>query len=222
MYQSIVYKEWIKTQKIIWLLLAAFLSAGFYSFLKIAGEIRLTGMVAYWEAIIQKDTALLPYFKYLPLLGGFLTAIAQYIPELQYKRLKLTLHLPLNENRIVSVMLLYGFSVTGLLILFTLPGLLLGLSLYFPPEIVCAAFWNILPWFIAGWMTYLLTAWICLEPLWKLRIPGAVAGICALSLFFIDAKSGAYRPFIPYLAGCIVLAFSFSFYSVARFKEGIQ
>lgn len=222
MYQSIVYKEWIKTQKIIWLLLAVFLGAGIYSFMKIAEEVRLAGMVAYWEAIIQKDTTLLPYFKYLPLLSGFLLAITQYLPELQNKRLKLTLHLPLKESRILSVMLLYGFSVSALLLGFTLPALLLGLSRYFTSEIICAVFWNILPWFIAGWMAYLLTAWICLEPLWKLRIPGIIAGICTLSFFFIQAKSGAYQPFVPYLIVCIFLAFSFSFYSVARFKEGIQ
>jgi hypothetical protein len=222
MYQSIVYKEWIKTRKIIWLLLAVFLVSGIYSFMKIAEGIRLTGTAAYWEAVIQKDTPLFPYFKYLPLLSGFLLGITQYFPELQYKRLKLTLHLPLNETGIISVMLLYGFSVIGALLLFTLPALLLGLSSLFPGEIVYAAFWNILPWFIAGWVTYLLTAWVCLEPLWKRRIANVIAGICALSFFFINAKSGAYQPFVPCLAAFVLLAFSFSFHSVMRFKEGIQ
>jgi hypothetical protein len=222
MYRSIIYKEWIKTQKFIWLLLAVFLTLGIYSFMKIYEGVRLTGMVAYWETIIQKDTTLFPYFKYVPLLSGFLLAIIQYLPELQYKRLKLTLHLPLNENKIVALMLGYGFFVLSLFFFITLPVLLLGLSRYFTLEIVYAVLWNILPWFIAGWAAYLLTAWVCLEPLWKLRIPNIIAGMCALSFFFIGAKSGAYQPFIPCLTVFVIIAFSFSFYSVIRFKEGIQ
>ncbi|MDR2086702.1 MAG: hypothetical protein LBP72_05955 [Dysgonamonadaceae bacterium] len=222
MYQSIVYKEWIKTQKVIWLLLAVFLGLGIYSFMKIAEDVRLTGTAAYWEAIIQKDISLFPFFKYAPLLSGFLLGITQYLPELQYKRLKLTLHLPLNENRILSLMLLYGFSVAGLLQFLTLSGLLLGLSFLFTTEIVYVVFWKLLPWFIAGWAAYLLTAWVCLEPLWKRRISNMIAGICVLSFFFIQSKSGAYQPFIPYLATFVLIAFSFPFYSVMRFKEGIQ
>jgi hypothetical protein len=222
MYRSIIYKEWIKTQKFIWLLLAVLTVLGIYSFMEIFEGIRMIGKVAYWESVIQKDTALFPYFRHIPLFGGFLLAITQYLPELQNKRLKLTLHLPLNETRIVSLMLGYGFAVLSLLLFITLPALLLGLSRSFTTEIVHAAFWNILPWFIAGPAAYLLTAWICFEPLWKLRIPNIIASMYALSVFLIGAKSGSYQPFIPYLAAFVAVAFSFPFYSVIRFKEGIQ
>jgi hypothetical protein len=222
MYKSLIYKEWIKTQKAILLLLFVFLGIGIYSFMKITEAIRLLGMVNYWESIIQKDITLFPYFKYLALSGGVLLAITQYVPELQYKRLKLTLHLPLNETKILSIMLYYGFSVILLFILITLPALLFGLSIYFPAEIVWAAYYNMLPWFLAGLAAYLTTSWICLEPQWKQRVMNAIPGICAVSYFFIAAKSGAYQPFLPYLAGFIIIAFFFSFYSTIRFKEGVQ
>ena len=222
MYNAIIYKEWIKTRKMIGLLAIIFTGVGIFSFMKTGEEIRSTGMVLFWETVIQKDVVLFPYFKYLPLSAGFLLAVTQYVPELQFKRLKLTLHLPLPENRIVFTMLAYGFSIVSAFIIFTVPLLLLGLSLSFPSEIVLASFGKILPWFLAGLASYLFTSWICLEPQWKQRILNAISGIAALSFFFIKAKSGGYLPFIPYLTVLIILAFSFSYYSKSRFKEGIQ
>jgi hypothetical protein len=222
MYQSIIYKEWIKTRTTVAVLSALFLGTGIYSFMKTGENIRLLGLVNLWEEAIQKDPVMFPYFKYLPLLAGVLSAIAQYVPELQFKRLKLTLHLPLNENKIVFTMLLYGFGVVLLLSFLTLGLLLLGLSKYFPAEIVGASFQQMLPWFLAGPAAYLITSWICLEPQWKRRILNAIPGIITLSCFFWKAKSGAYQPFDPYLTGLIIAAFSFAFYSTARFKEGIQ
>jgi hypothetical protein len=156
------------------------------------------------------------------LLAGVLVAITQYVPELQFKRLKLTLHLPLDENKIVSTMLLYGFGVVLLLSFVTLSLLLLGLSNSFPAEIVGASFQQSLPWFLAGPAAYLIAAWICLEPQWKQRVLNTIPGIIALSFFFLKAKSGAYQPFDPYLTGLVIIAFSFAFYSTTRFKEGIQ
>jgi hypothetical protein len=163
-----------------------------------------------------------PYFKYLPLLAGVLVAITQYIPELQFKRLKLTLHLPLNENKIVFTMLLYGFGTVLLLSFVTLSVLLLGLSRYFPAEIVRTSFQQLLPWFLSGPAAYLIASWICLEPQWKQRVLDSIPGIIALSFFFLRSKSGAYQPFDPYLIGLVIVTFSFAFYSTTRFKEGIQ
>ena len=222
MYHAIIYKEWIKTRKIIGLLAIIFAGVGIFSFMKTGEEIRAMGMVQFWETVIQKDIVLFPYFEYLPLLAGFLLAVTQYVPELQFKRLKLTLHLPLPENRIVFTMLAYGFLVVLTFIIITLPLLLTGLSLSFPQEIVWASFVRILPWFLAGLASYLFTAWICLEPQWKQRIINAIAGIAALSFFFIRAKSGAFLPFIPYITVMVLLSFAFSYYSKSRFKEGIQ
>jgi hypothetical protein len=222
MWTSIVYKEWVKTRNALAIIAAVFLGIGIYSFMKISEDIRLAGIVNLWESIIQKDPAMFPYFKYLPLLAGVLTAVTQYVPELQFKRLKLTLHLPMNEDKILLTMLLYGLGVILLLLLVTLPALLLILSRTFPAEIVYTAFQQLLPWFLSAPAAYLITAWICLEPQWKQRILNAIPGMIALSFFFLQTKSGAYQPFNPFLILLIAGAFCFAFYSTARFKEGVQ
>jgi hypothetical protein len=222
MYKSLLYKEWIKTRSAIIVIAAVFAGAGIYSFMKIDEGIRLLGIVNVWEDAVLKDPLFFPYFEYLPLLSGFLLAITQYVPELQFKRLKLTLHLPLKENSILLTMLLYGCGIITLLLLVALPVFLWGLLRQFPAEIGYAAFQQLLPWFLAGPAAYLIAAWICLEPQWKQRIWNLVPGILFLSLALLRAKSGASQPFEPYLIVAIIVSFFFSFYSTARFKEGVQ
>ncbi|MDR0864671.1 MAG: hypothetical protein LBO74_07030, partial [Candidatus Symbiothrix sp.] len=60
MYQSLLYKEWIKTRKTIGVLALVFLGIGIYSFMKINEGIRSLSMVAYWESFIQKDGSFFP------------------------------------------------------------------------------------------------------------------------------------------------------------------
>ena len=222
MWKSIIYKEWIKTRSAIAIIVTVFLGIGIYSFITINAEIRLTGIVNVWENTIQKDPLLFSYFKYLPLLAGILLAIIQFVPELQFKRLKLTLHLPMNENSILLTMLLYGTGVIFLLLIVTLPILLCGLSLHYPAEVVNAGFQQLLPWFLAAPTAYLLTSWVCLEPQWKQRIMNVIPALLFLSLFLLSAKSGAFQPFDPFLIVVMIVSFFFPFYSTARFKEGVQ
>jgi hypothetical protein len=222
MYRSLLYKEWIKTRSVIIVIAAVFTGVGIYSFLKINEEIRLSGIVNVWEAAVQKDPLFFPWFKYLPLSAGILLALAQYIPEIQFKRLKLTLHLPLREDNILLSMLLYGVGAMALLLLVVLPLLLWGLSRQFPVEIAGSAFQQLTPWFLAGPLAYLLTAWVCLEPQWKQRIFNAIPGLLILSIYLLRSLSGACRSIEPYLIGTLIVAFLFPFYSAARFKEGVQ
>ena len=222
MTQAIFYKEWIKTYRISFILLLAFLCSIAYTYINTAQAFRVTGAINVWEGIITKDTQIMPEIKWLPILAGILLALTQYVPEMQNKRLKLTLHLPLSETKLVSTMLVFGTIV--LLVLYTLAyiALLSGLSSYYPQEFIYSAWISSLPWFIAGLMSYLLAAWICLEPMWKQRILNALFSVCILSFLYISEKQGVYAPFIPYLLGSLVIIFSFPFYAVARFKEGVQ
>jgi hypothetical protein len=222
MYQAIFYKEWIKTRKLIALAIVVFLGFIAYTFISTAQMFRISGAVSIWEMVIMKDLPLLSYMKWLPLLAAVLLSLAQYVPEMYNKRLKLTLHLPLPESGILISMLFYGVMVLLLFYIISCMILLTGLRMWFPPEIVWASFYASAPWFLSGVAAYLLTTWICLEPVWKQRIISGLVAICCLSLFFIEAKSGGYHPFIPYLLGFSVLSLFFPFYSVVRFKDGAQ
>lgn len=220
MIQALFYKEWIKTRQVIFLSIILF--AGFitYTFIDIAQMFRLNRPETIWSSIILKDIYLISNVQWLPLVAGTVLSIAQYVPEIINKRLKLTLHLPLQDGTIVTWMLSYGFFVLLTLFTITIATLLIGLNTYFPNEFILSSFYTSIPWFMAGFTAYFLTAWIILEPVWKYRVSFIMISICTLILYFFDGKSGAYIPFIPYLLIIMVMSIYFPFYSVIRFKEG--
>jgi hypothetical protein len=183
---------------------------------------RISGATQVWADTILKDVSVLAGLQWLPLILSVLFGISQFVPEMSNKRLKLTLHLPMPENKIMFSMLSFGLS--GLLILYaiTYTAIYGGMSVYYPREIVLSMIKDSLPWFMAGLAGYLFVAWICIEPVWRQRVFNTLIAAYALTFFIISAKSGAYMPFIPYLLVTIIIAYIFSFYSMYRFKDGAQ
>ncbi|MDR0687617.1 MAG: hypothetical protein LBF55_02895 [Prevotellaceae bacterium] len=222
MYRSLIFKEWVKTRRFILLSGVAFAALIAYIFLWLAQTIGAMGIVGLWEAIIGKDFTLVAPLKYLPLAVGVLLAAVQFVPEMQSKRLKLTLHLPLGETRIICAML--GYGVAALLALFAIAALALaaGLAVRFSREIVLSNILTALPWLLGGLQAYLFGAWICLEPTWRRRIFSAIPAACVVAALYGGAAPGAYASYIPYALIFIAASFFFSLHSAARFKDGVQ
>lgn len=220
---SLFYKEWIKTRQIIGVLIVLMVAIVSYTLITINQAFRIDGAVIAWSNAVLKDASLVPAIvMWFPLLAGVLLGLVQYVPEMVNKRLKLTLHLPLPEVRIVNSMLAYGLMVLlGVLLLFYF-GLSVQLHVYYVAEIVQAFTLKILPWLLGGITAYLFTAWICLEPNWGQRICNSLGAIAGLSLFYIHAKSGAYTPSLVILLIIMIVSLSYPLYSTARFKEGVQ
>lgn len=221
MYKALYYKEWYKTRRMVILGIILMLATLAYSFINLEQMFRLGGATGTWSNIMLKDMPILPSIvQWMPLAIGVLLALAQFIPEMTDKRLKLTLHLPLGENKIMSALL--GYGVITLLALFVASYIILLLicSCYFPSEIMGAMIYKSIPWFGAGIVGYLLVSWVCLEPTWSQRIRSALISLAIISVFFIGAKSGAYIGLNIYLLIVMVAAFLFPFYSISRFKEG--
>ena len=57
---------------------------------------------------VQRDVIFIDMLQYIPLIAGILMAIVQFVPEMQRKCLKLTLHLPYPELKMTGNMLLSG------------------------------------------------------------------------------------------------------------------
>ncbi len=223
MIQALLLKEWIKTRRVITLIGVIFVALIIYSLINTGQQFRVGGAVQTWATVILKDMPILPSFtQWIPLLAGLLLGIAQFAPEMQDKRLKLTLHLPLTETRIMITLLMFGVSI--LLFIFSLSYLILSFSFsfYYPKEIIESMIWNSLPHLFAGVFGYLLASWISLEPVWRQRIGYALASVAFLSFLFIRSASGAYTPFIPFLTVLLIVCFFFPFYSMYRFKDGAQ
>ena len=217
-----LYKEWIKTR---WYLLAAFaVLGGFagYALVKLHRAIALMGAGHVWEVMVTRNAVFIDQMEYLPLLVGLLLAAVQFVPEMQRKCLKLTLHLPVPALATLTAMA--GCGTAALLLLFGLCILLLaaGASPVLPHELV----WNILstalPWYLAGVAAYLFGAWTILEPTWKRRLVNILMSVLLLRIYFLAPGPQAYGGFLPVLALLTLASAVLSWLSVVRFMAGRQ
>lgn len=216
------YKEWIKIR--YFFLIALVLSVLFcvYAMLNINRVIELKGAAHIWEVMLQRDAIFIHYLRFVPLLMGAVAGMMQFVPEMQQKRIKLTLHLPCSSLHSIGAMLLFG---AGLLILISLVNLLLldiFLLQHFAVELVRRIILTGIVWYVAGLAAYFFTAWICLEPTWKMRVFALLVAVAVLRIFFISETPEAYNAFLPLLVVYTLLAASLPFWSVKRLKDGKQ
>lgn len=222
MIKAIFYKEWIKMR---WFCLVAalFLAGGTaYALLRVQRVITFKGAAHIWEVMLEKEVVFIDILQYLPVLLGILLALVQFVPEMTQKRLKLTLHLPFPQRKMI--LLMTGAGLAALLVLFVVQ--LLVLWGYFrallAPELVSRILLTALPWYLAGLTLYPLTAWVCLEPTWRRRIADILvaAGVCRL--FFLSETPQAYDGMLPWLVVLLSCVLFFPLLSVYRFKQGCQ
>lgn len=222
MTKALFYKEWIKTR---WYLLLATLILAIitgYCMLRIDRILDLKEMPEVWGAIILKDTTFIDLLEYFPLLAGVLLAAVQFFPEIHRKCLKLTLHLPYSQSKMIFTMLCYGICV--LLACFLISMIIMGIYLpqHFTSSMVRHIILTSLPWYLAGFAGYLLLSWIILEPTWKRRIVNLIISVLLLRVFFLANTAEAYNAFLPWLTILTLLTSTLTWISIVRFKIGKQ
>ena len=148
--RAIFYKEWIKTRW--YLLLATLTMFGFviYSMLRINRVANLKGIEHVWEVMLSKDVVFVDLLEFIPLFVGVLLAVVQFVPEMHRKCLKLTLHLPVAQLKMINQMLLYG--LVSLLVCFVICYLIMWgyMQTIFPHELYNRVLLTSAPWFVAG------------------------------------------------------------------------
>lgn len=222
MNKMILYKEWLKTRWVLLGILLVFAAIGFYCFLNLSKVVEIRGGALLWEAMVEKDAILVDVFRYLPALAGIFLGLAQAVPEIQHKRLKLTLHLPYPQKRMLLVMVAFGLLILALLYALQACVSAVLLAQWLASELVSRVLRTMLVWYLAGWAAYLFTWALCLEPSWKMRVPVAGVASAFLYLLFLSRMPEAYNGFLPWLLAYTLLSGVLLFHGVARFKEGAQ
>ncbi len=222
MYKALAYKEWLKVR---WFTLGAFVLevlALTYIFANLRAVGEFNNAVMIWSSIVYKKYMFFGVLKYLPLLIGVAIAVAQYLPEILDMKLKLTFHLPLEENRILLFLNLFGTSILFTLFVPLLIILSIGSSVLFPNEVVVAMFLTVIPWFLAGFLAYFFVSSIMIEPAWGRRLVLLIVGALLESELLLDTGYGSFQPIIAPLI-LIVLLFNYShMLSGLRFKRGAK
>ncbi len=221
MYRAIFYKEWIKTR---WFLLVALLAIGgttVYTVLRMAKIFELKGAAHIWEVMITRNAIFIDIFQFIPVITGVVFALMQFIPEMNSKRLKLTLHLPYSESSLVEALLSFGtVGLLSVLLPFYIL-MLIYMPTVMPVELYSRILLTSLPWFLAAFSAYYIVAATVLEPTWKRRLIYCIFSLPILSIYFLSSTPEAYVKFglLPLLT---LIQFCYAFSSVARFKAGAQ
>ena len=170
MNKAIFYKERIKIRRFYPLAIAVLAGFTAYALLRIGRMYAFNGAASVWLAVLDRGDVLVDPLKYLPALVGAGLGLAQFLPEITQKRLKLTLHLP--DSRRAMMLGMLGYGLVLLTMLFAVQLLAIGLYLrhLMAPELVHAVVSTTLPWYAAGFAGYLFAAWICIEPTWRQRL----------------------------------------------------
>ncbi|MCI5742423.1 hypothetical protein [Phocaeicola faecicola] len=222
LFKALSYKEWVKTRKFVFVVLLLLAAVTVYAYIDVTYSIRVNEAVNVWYGFIFQGMSVSGLMMYLMPLSGIAMAIVQFVPEMTNKRLKLTLHLPASETRLVSAMLLFGYGVLLVLYLASMGLLSLLVGRILPAEVICMMVSQLLPWAMAGLAGYGFTVWICVEPSWKQRLFNMLISLGLLAVFFVSLYPGTYSGFVWGMMLILISSFVFPFYSCVRFKQGIQ
>lgn len=194
MVKSIFYKEWLKIRGFLISYTLLSLGMSVYIFLSLKHGFSFSGGKNMWNDILFLGEQFFRPMKFVPLAGGILIAIAQYLPETVNKRLKLTFHLPMSENKSVMLMHLFGFLGLFAALSVVFISFVIVTAKFFPAEIVADCIWSVSPWFLAGIGSYFLVALVILEPIWISKFIYLLIGSFFLSFFLLSPKTASYRP----------------------------
>ncbi len=215
-----IYKEWIKIRWILIGSVIAGLLVVAYMFMNIQRSITFSGANNVWYGILFMNDQFFRLMKYIPLLIGIGIGVSQYFPETVSKRIKLTFHLPINENK--ALLLMLGFGVLSILTTFALHFVVYWIlsNYYFGSEITIATLISITPWFLSGLTAYFMVALIVLEPIWKFRILYTAAALMFVPLYLKSGMIGAYATINVQLALLTLLISVSLLFSAYRFRKG--
>ena len=221
MIKAMINKEWYKTRRVFVVSLVIALLFALYAVMRIHRLIALKGMDHLWLIALLKDNSFADIIQLIPMLAGIAIGVSQMAPEMSHKRLKLTLHLPVAQTRTIMLMLAVG--LIEMLVIVVVQAAVIGIYdlTVMPSELTCRIMLSAMPWFVAGFASYLLTSAICLEPAWSRRIILALTGTALLLMFFFQPSLEAYNSFMPILIIVTALLVILSLGSVIRFKEGL-
>lgn len=215
-------KEWYKTRLSFFVTLAVSILLAVYADMRINRLITLKGIDHLWLIVLLKNNTFADILKLLPLLTGLVIGVAQMVPEMAHKRLKLTMHLPLPQTKLLMLMLWVGVTET-IVVLTSMSVVIVIYDLtVMPPDMVVSIMLTILPWLVAGVAAYLFTCAICLEASWRWRVGLGLLAAAMMAMFYSQPALEAYNSFMPILLIVTASLAILSAGAMIRFKEGLH
>ncbi len=222
MVKALFFKEWLKVKWAFWsmALLVALILVKIS--LNLSYYVRLMEAKTYWYQVIIMGNIFFKDFTYIPAFIGIVIGFAQFMPEINSERLKLTLHLPLKENSIFMYTILYGtLLLFGLfLVMYGLLSFIVGI--FFPFQVIKAMWVTIAPWVLAGFVVYWVTGAVFVERIWLKRIFIIVIAALFVDTLLYNYAYEIYKYSFFYFLILSLLWIISILYTGHRFKKGVM
>ena len=218
--KHLIYKEWLKTRWYATIALLLSVGTVIYIFISIRSDLNLLGAPQYFSSLILEKSIFFGKFKYIPIITALLIGLSQFVPEVTDKRIKLSLHLPMENTTVIYSMVLFGFAIITAIQLISVLLLTLFMSVYFPSEIIIPSLQTILPWILGGMTCYFFIAMISLEPIWKYRFLYIIFVYFVLRLFYYSYGLGNAVTIYPILFIITLISSVSVIYTSHRFNKG--
>ncbi len=223
MIRHLFYKEWIKTRWAFFASLAVGAAVIFYIFTMAENRMTMLGAKSYMLSVLYDVPPRIYYswLKYLPLLGAVCIGMAQYVPETKNRRIRLTMHLPADNRRLISWMALFGIMLVTVMNMLLFAFFEYENRLHFPAEITAPVTATVINWFLAAYTAYNYIGMTAMEPNGYRRLIYALTGLILLSLFYNDVDfHGANRGATWFLALIALLSCPLVLFSTYRLNKG--
>lgn len=221
MFKSLLYKEWIKLKNVWLLLLAAHVLFALYLVLRLYTGFRLNDAMSIWTGWIFNGDLFFARYAYMPALTGILLAVAQFLPEVQEKRIRLVLHLPISENLSILLHLLAGIVFYALALLPAFVLFTIAAVVYFPLDFLWTSASTVWPWLFAGLASYFLFASMLLEMLWRYRVVYLLVFLGIIQVYFLSGFYGSYRDW-KFILPIITMSMAYlPLLAAYRFRKGL-
>ncbi|MDR2341739.1 MAG: hypothetical protein LBD84_01685 [Campylobacteraceae bacterium] len=190
-FRAILLKERIKLRKFFWIPFLAAFAVIIDTYISYKGIISHKGAAILWAELIYKQGIYFDKLQWVFIAGGILFSYVQFMPECKEKRLRLMFHLPVSYR--FSIYSIMGIGIVLNLLLYIFAFLLLAALFFimrFPCELSFDMLMTIIPWAIAGFVSYLAAAAVIAElSIAKKFIFG---GMCAVFVSLLTESNGFF------------------------------
>lgn len=163
MINAIIFKEYIKTKKIIFIFFFLILCSLFNTFIDAKNAHEFSEATTAILSISQMQRFSFNFLKEVLILFSIAFAIAQYYPEISSARIRLFLHLPMSHFKLIFILIFSSLSFFALVFAFITFIYFSILNTYYPFEIFEAIFSKLLPMFLTSILVYLTCALMFVE-----------------------------------------------------------
>lgn len=161
---SIIYKEYLKTYKVIFIFFVIFAFVLFNTFLDAKNAFEYKDATSAVLGIIYSGKFNFNYIEYILPIFTICLGIAQFYPEVSNARIRLYLHLPLSHLSLVSISIFIGLIFIAFVFFIISFIYSYILNDFYPVEIFDAVFSKLFPMFLSSFLCYLTTMIAFLEP----------------------------------------------------------